>query len=64
MYAGSVTGSAEIQSGLTVFGDIFRFGMGMQCNDVQIRSGKTLYLSDQKTIGTLDGMTLEGIPLE
>lgn len=64
MHADSVPGSAEIQNGLAIFGDTFRFGMDMQCSDVQIRSGKILYFTDPKTLGELDDMTLDGVPFE
>ena len=62
--AKSVLGSANLQTGLAIYGTAFDLGMNVQRIQLQIGSGRTLYYADPKIIGDLDEMTLDNIPFE
>lgn len=64
IHADSVAGSAEIQSGLALYGRSFDFGMRISGGNLSLGSGKILQYTDPKTLSELDEMTLDTIPFE
>ena len=62
--ADSVIGSAEIQTGLALYGDAFNMGVHVRVSEIQLGSGKTLTYTDPMMLGELDDMTLDGVPFE
>ena len=64
MRADSVVGSADVMTGLALYGNALQMGMRMHCGNIQLGSSKTLLYTDPKTIGELDGMMLDRVPFE